>query len=217
MDCERCGKTTYLPFHCAYCGHSFCEDHHVPESHGCIVSREAMNVPNEISKTNRDSHGKYLDSTMRAAVERMRKWQNRARIINSEENVLSMISELCQSLNLPDNVAETAAQVYRTSAKMKVAKSKSILGMTAATVYLACRKCGVSRTLKEVARACIPIFLLLAPSVRSLMQGMRDAYFLSELFRVDGLFARTHRTPSWTEGQSIHLEHQLIPASACRP
>ncbi len=27
------------------------------------------------------------------------------------------------------------------------------MGMTAATVYLACRKCGVSRTLKEVARA----------------------------------------------------------------
>jgi len=111
----------------------------------------------EISRTMRDSHGKYLDPAMRATVEKMRKWQNRARTINSEErglsNVLSKISELCQNLSLPDNVAETAAQIYRTSAKMKVAKSKSILGMTAATVYLACRKCGVSRTLKEVARA----------------------------------------------------------------
>jgi transcription initiation factor TFIIB len=116
-----------------------------------------MGLTTEISRTNRDSHGKYLDPTMRATVEKMRKWQNRARTINSEErglsNVLSKISELCQSLGLPDSVAETAAQIYRTSAKMKVAKSKSILGMTAATVYLACRKCGVSRTLKEVARA----------------------------------------------------------------
>ncbi|MDG6991225.1 MAG: hypothetical protein JRM99_07390 [Nitrososphaerota archaeon] len=111
----------------------------------------------EISRTMRDSHGKYLDPAMRATVEKMRKWQSRTRTVNSEErglsNVLSKISELCEALNLPDNVAETAAQIYRTSAKMKVAKSKSILGMTAATVYLACRKCGVSRTLKEVARA----------------------------------------------------------------
>ncbi|MDG6913381.1 MAG: transcription initiation factor IIB, partial [Nitrososphaerota archaeon] len=104
----------------------------------------------EIGRTMRDSHGKYLDPTMRATVEKMRKWQSRSRTINSEErglsNVLSKISELCDALNLPDNVAETAAQIYRTSAKKKVAKSKSILGMTAATVYLACRKCGVSRT-----------------------------------------------------------------------
>ncbi|MDG6916230.1 MAG: transcription factor IIB [Nitrososphaerota archaeon] len=111
----------------------------------------------EIGRTMRDSHGKYLDPAMRATVEKMRKWQSRSRTINSEErglsNVLSRISELCDALNLPDNVAETAAQIYRTSAKKKVAKSKSILGMTAATVYLACRKCGVSRTLKEVARA----------------------------------------------------------------
>ena len=111
----------------------------------------------EIGRTMRDSHGKYLDPAMRATVEKMRKWQSRSRTINSEErglsNVLSKISELCDALNLPDNVAETAAQIYRTSAKKKVAKSKSILGMTAATVYLACRKCGVSRTLKEVARA----------------------------------------------------------------
>ena len=121
------------------------------------LSLHDLGLTTEISRTMRDSHGKYLDPAMRATVEKMRKWQSRTRTINSEErglsNVLSKISELCESLTLPDNVAETAAQVYRMSAKMKVAKSKSIIGMTAATVYLACRKCGVSRTLKEVARA----------------------------------------------------------------
>ncbi len=110
-----------------------------------------------IGTSPRDSHGKYIDSATRASVERMRKWDNRTRTVSSEDRglaiVLAKIAELCDSLNLPKNVAETAAQIYRTSARMKVAKSKSILGMTAATVYLACRKCGVSRTLKEVARA----------------------------------------------------------------
>jgi len=121
------------------------------------LSLHDMGLTTEIGRTGRDSHGKSLDPTMRATVEKMRKWQSRSRTNSSEERglsiVLSRISELCQTLSLPDNVAETAAQIYRTSARMKVAKSKSILGMTAATVYLACRKCGVSRTLKEVARA----------------------------------------------------------------
>jgi transcription initiation factor TFIIB len=116
-----------------------------------------MGLTTEISMTMRDSHGKYLDPTMRATTERMKKWQSRIRTSTSEErglsNVLSKIAELSENLNLPQNVAETAAQIYRSSVRLKVAKSKSILGMTAATVYLACRKCGVSRTLKEVARA----------------------------------------------------------------
>lgn len=116
-----------------------------------------LGLTTEISRTMRDSHGKYLDPAMRAQVEKMKKWQSRIRTITSEErglsNVLSRITELCDALNLPDNVAETAAQIYRTSARMKVAKSKSIVGMTAATVYLACRKCGVTRNLKEIARA----------------------------------------------------------------
>ena len=42
---------------------------------------------------------------------------------------------------------------YRTAAKMRVAKSKSIAGMAAASVYLACRKHGTGRTLNEVAKA----------------------------------------------------------------
>jgi len=116
-----------------------------------------LGLSTDIGSDYRDAHGRYLDPTMRATVEKMKKWQSRTRTINSQERglaiVLAKITEVCDNLNLPRNVAETAAHIYRTSAKMKVAKSKSIMGMTAATVYLACRKCGVSRTLKEVARA----------------------------------------------------------------
>jgi transcription initiation factor TFIIB len=110
----------------------------------------------DISRTMRDSHGKGLDSAMRPTVERMRKLQTWVRTIDSKERslsiVLSKISELCQDLRLPGVVAETAAQIYRATARTKLAKGRSILGMASATVYLACRKCGVPRTHKEVAR-----------------------------------------------------------------
>jgi transcription initiation factor TFIIB len=111
----------------------------------------------EIGSLMRDSHGRSLDPYMRMTVGKMRKWQTRIRTSSSEErglsNVLARITEVASVLSLPKMVSETAAHIYRTSARMKVAKSKSILGMTAASIYLACRKCGVGRTLKEVARA----------------------------------------------------------------
>lgn len=111
----------------------------------------------EIGGEMRDSHGRSLDPYMRMAIGKMKKWQTRIRTSTSEErglsNVLSKVSEVSNQLNLPKMASETAAHIYRVSAKLKVAKSKSIIGMTAASIYLACRKCGVGRSLKEVARA----------------------------------------------------------------
>lgn len=98
-----------------------------------------------------------LSPYMRASLETMKRWQRRIRTSSSQErglsDVLARISEISENLSLPDNITETAAHIYRTSAKMKFAKSKSIIGMAAASVYLACRKCGIGRTIKEVAKA----------------------------------------------------------------
>ena len=34
--CDYCGKQCNLPFHCSYCGGSYCSDHRLPPSHNCI-------------------------------------------------------------------------------------------------------------------------------------------------------------------------------------
>lgn len=110
----------------------------------------------EIGSGMKDSQGRYLDPQARNRFYNLQKWQRRVRTTSSERSlsgVLAKITEVSDVLNLPKNVLETAAQVYRTSARMKVARSKSIAGMTAASVYMACRKCGVGRSLKEVSRA----------------------------------------------------------------
>ncbi|MBI4258253.1 MAG: transcription initiation factor IIB, partial [Thaumarchaeota archaeon] len=111
----------------------------------------------EIGNSFRDSHGRALDPYMRSSIGTMRKWQTRIRTTTSSERVvshaLSKINEISSNMNLPKNVTETAAHIYRNAVKMNVTKSKSILGITTASVYLACRKCSISRTLKEVARA----------------------------------------------------------------
>ncbi len=46
MKCQTCGKETYLPFQCPYCGNQFCDQHRLPENHMC----QNMNVARETTR-----------------------------------------------------------------------------------------------------------------------------------------------------------------------
>jgi transcription initiation factor TFIIB len=111
----------------------------------------------DISGDNRDSHGKYLDQFNRESAQRMQKWQRRIRTSSSGERslatALNRISEAADVLKLPSSVVEEASHIFRKSAKRAVSKSKSISGMAAASIYLACRRTNVNRSLKEIANA----------------------------------------------------------------
>lgn len=116
-----------------------------------------LGLSTEIGYENKDVHGKPLSSYMSASVKSMKKWQSRIRTVSSDERnlsiVLSKINEVSDTLKLPKMVTETAAHSYRIFAKKGFAKSKSIIGMAGASIYLACRKFEISRSLKEIAKA----------------------------------------------------------------
>ena len=46
MKCEKCGKETFLPFRCQYCGGYFCSGHRLPENHEC-PRMELARMPKE--------------------------------------------------------------------------------------------------------------------------------------------------------------------------
>ena len=112
----------------------------------------------DISIDSRDSHGRYLDQYNRQTAQRMQKWQRRIRTSAQGErslaNALTKISEAASQLRLPPPIVEEASHIFRKSAKKSVSKSKSIAGMAAASLYLACRRSSVNRSLKEIAKAC---------------------------------------------------------------
>ena len=103
---------------------------------------------------NRDSYGKSIPTRNRAQLYRMRKWQSRARISDSAERNLAIaltgLDRMASSLGLPRHVRETAALTYRKAAEKKLIRGRSIEGMVAASLYGACRQCGVPRTLDEI-------------------------------------------------------------------
>jgi transcription initiation factor TFIIB len=105
----------------------------------------------------RDVYGKRIATGQKAQIYRLRKWQRRIRVSDATERnlafALSEISKIANNLNLPKNILETASVIYRKAVKERLIRGRSIQGVTAAAIYVACRQCGVARTLDEIAQA----------------------------------------------------------------
>jgi transcription initiation factor TFIIB len=105
----------------------------------------------------RDIYGKSLSPGQKAQVYRLRKWQRRIRVSDATERnlafALSEITKISNNLNLPKNILETASVIYRKAVKERLIRGRSIQGVTSAALYLACRQCGLPRTLDEIAQS----------------------------------------------------------------
>ncbi len=111
----------------------------------------------EIAYGSKDYAGKSIDYQMAETMNSIRKWHIRSRIVSPQErrlsNVLTKINETCAAMSLPKLLVETSAMLYRNFESSCEAKGKSIVCMAAATIFLACKKCSVVRSLEEIVEA----------------------------------------------------------------
>jgi transcription initiation factor TFIIB len=105
-----------------------------------------------------DLQGKNLKGDSIQELEeayKLRKWQRRMRVSDATERnlaaALSELTKIASVLNLPKNVLETASIIYRKAIKKRIVRGRSIQSIAAAAIYLSCRKCGVLRTIDEIA------------------------------------------------------------------
>ena len=126
------------------------------------LAQHDMGIATEISIGSTDFSGKKINSSVSNQMQNLRKWQQRVRVTSPRErrltNVLGKITETCESCNLSKNVTETASMIYRSlDGKNIEVKGKSIVSMTIAVVYMACKQCDVVRSLKEICKqVCAP-------------------------------------------------------------
>jgi transcription initiation factor TFIIB len=108
----------------------------------------------EIGFGSKDYSGKSIDYAIVEQMHNMRKWHSRIRVASPKErrlsNVLYKINEISALLSLPKTITETAAMFYRVFENRSEAKGKSVICIAAATIYLACKKCNVVRSLEEI-------------------------------------------------------------------
>jgi transcription initiation factor TFIIB len=103
----------------------------------------------------RDFRG--FSAEKKAQLHRLRKWQHRTWINGSTEKnltlALSEMRRIADALNLPRNIQETTSIIYRKALRKRLIRGRSIQGVVVAAVYLACRQCGVIRTMGEFSHA----------------------------------------------------------------
>ena len=121
------------------------------------LSLHDFGLRTEIGNSSRDYSGRALDYQNVELINRSRKWHSRLRVNSSKErrlsNVLSKINEVCSVLSLRKTITETASMIYRNFENSNKAKGKSITCIASATIYLACKRCGVVRSIDEIVQA----------------------------------------------------------------
>lgn len=107
-----------------------------------------------ISRVNKDAYGRAIKASQRAAIYRMRKWHFRSIAHSStHRNLLAAMTELdrlASQLGIPRETREAAALIYRKALKKRLVRGRTINGLVAASLYLACRKHKIPRQLDEV-------------------------------------------------------------------
>lgn len=110
-----------------------------------------------ISWKDQDASGKRLTPQMKTRLYRLRKWQRRIKLSNSKarslSNALNEMKKIQSKLNLPHTVIETSSMIYRKALKANLVRGRTTQSIVVACLYMACRQCGVIRSLEEVAES----------------------------------------------------------------
>src|SRR5919202_2848582 len=121
------------------------------------LARHDMGLSTVIGRTDRDATGKKIDAAMHNIMQRLRTWDSRARIRTSyDRSFIQAFNELDilkDKLALPDVVVEKSAYIYRKAKSNGLTRGRTISGLVAASVYIACREMSTPRTLKDIAAA----------------------------------------------------------------
>ena len=138
------------------------------------LSPHDMGIATIIGRPSKDASGKRLDTNTRTLFKRLRTWDSRIQLDSSRnlQKVLSYLNMLKDKLGLSDSIVEKTAYLYRKVEDSGLIKGRTISGMLAACVYVACRQSDTPRTLKDVAAKSNIKRKVIARNCRSVIQGL---------------------------------------------
>ncbi len=108
----------------------------------------------EIDRYDRDIRGGAIQPERKAQLYRLRKWQRRSRMADSVQRNLSIalpeLDRMCSYLNIPENIKEECAMLYRKTLSKGLIRGRSIESIVAAIIYLISRQHHRPKTLEEL-------------------------------------------------------------------
>ncbi|MHA2244581.1 MAG: transcription initiation factor IIB [Candidatus Hodarchaeales archaeon] len=133
-----------------------------------------LGIKTQISRSRKDGKGRKLSSSKRLVYNRLTNVDNHAHEseIRNLRIALRELKRLRSQMELPDRTAQMASSYYRQCLKKNLIRGRSIDGMIAASLYLACRKTKIPLTLKDVATNINVSFKELGRCVRTIVQNL---------------------------------------------
>jgi transcription initiation factor TFIIB len=131
-----------------------------------------MGLATIIGRPDKDACGQRIDPAMRSVMERLRTWDLRTQIHTStDRNLIYAFNELNRlkdRLGLPDPIVEKTAYIYRKAQERMLIRGRTVSGILAAAIYIACRESGTPKTLKDISEVSNVKFKEVARSYRIL-------------------------------------------------
>ena len=122
------------------------------------LARHDLGLSTIIGRTDRDASGNRLDVAMRTRMHRLKIWDSRSQVYTPTDRSLQQaffqLDVLKDKLGLSDVIVEKSAYIYRKAQAKMLVRGRTISGVLAAAIYIACREMGAPRTLKDIATAC---------------------------------------------------------------
>ena len=119
------------------------------------LARHDKGLYTVIGKPTKDASGQTIDSSMRAMMERLRTWDHRLQARSATDRNLKSafvkLEAMKEKLSLPQSTIEKAAYIYRKVQEMGMIKGRTINAALGASIYVACREAGITRTLNDIA------------------------------------------------------------------
>ena len=162
-----------------------------------------------ISQEDRDAFGKKLPSSTRLQMWRLRKWQIRSRVHSSiDRNLAQAMSELdrlSDKVNIPFQIKEKAAVIYRKALDKNLVRGRSIAGIAAAALYAACRDSSTPRTLREISEASLEDKNDVARCYRLLLQELNIQMPIADPLTYVSKIAERTDISGKTQGLAIQI------------
>ena len=119
------------------------------------LARYDMGLYTIIGQTDKDARGQKLDLSIRSTMGRLRAWDFRTQAYTSADKNLQQafneLGRLKDKLGLSDAIIEKSAYIYRKAHERGMVRGRTISGILAAALYIACRELRNPRTLKDIA------------------------------------------------------------------
>jgi transcription initiation factor TFIIB len=118
---------------------------------------------------------------------------------------MSELDRLAGKVNISPPIKEKAAVVYRKALDKGLVRGRSISAIAAAALYVACRKSGTSRTLREIAEASLVNKKDVARCYRLLLQELNFHMPIADPLTYVSKIAEKNGITGKTQGTAIQI------------